>query len=705
MSTFTNAYDEKIRPLMDKIDQVRSLLSSNEDGIAFPNVVVVGDQSSGKSTLLEALSLVELPKGTGIVTRCPLVLRMRRAPKRMVYRLQEKKRTLLNEGKLGILHYIERETQKLAGTSKNVVHDLIELQIEDPNVRDLTVVDLPGIARIPIADQPKDIYKQTTELIRKFIRQEGSVVLCVFPANVDVVTVESFNIAREFDPEGIRTIGVITKSDLAPKEDALIQQLLMEKTDVLKLKLGFVAVRNRSGDETMTLEEARKREKDFFSQSSIATITGWDCLGIDALITRLADLYADRVRETFPKLKTDVENRLRDILEQLLKCPPNLETSAARLAKYYELADTYVENVIKIRFTSSSDCHGASLVNTLHTLFTRYKDIIHHQLNEFYTDTYRAKVSKAMATCFGEQLPNFLPHPVLKRLINEKLDQLWQTTEILISQSFQHVSGILVHKDTEACQDNILLLKLLPVFRDTAMKFLQEKKSTIYIQLKDMIRIEKQEPYTLNHYYMDTINEFKQFLIEKKAASAAPSGRKSSTKDDDNQSIFNSVSNDDQAVQHMVISVYAYWKLLTKRYMDYVALSLRSGCVFDVCPGVRQRLTQIPVEIPDFVDAQLMEDSLIRNKRKHLQQTKERLEKIEAILGGGMTVANHRANSCMASTPSTMTLEMLATSLSKSDTADEMNSTLPEKINTTTTIKNTKNITSEEDLVNDILMS
>ena len=114
---------------------------------------------------------------------------------------------------------------------------MIELQIEDPNVRDLTVVDLPGIARISIADQPKDIYKQTTDLIRRFISQQGSVILCVFPANVDVVTVESLNIAREFDPEGVRTIGVITKSDLAPKEDTLAQQLLMDRSDMLKLKL------------------------------------------------------------------------------------------------------------------------------------------------------------------------------------------------------------------------------------------------------------------------------------------------------------------------------------------------------------------------------------------------------------------------------------------------------------------------------------
>ena len=278
MDSFTNAYDEKVRPLMDKIDQVRAILSSNDDGVTFPNVVVVGDQSSGKSTLLEALSLVELPKGSGIVTRCPLVLRLRKSMKRQVYRLYDgNKKVLLDESQLNILKYIEEETKKLAGQNKNVVHDLIELLVEDPNVRDLTVVDLPGIARNPIADQPRDIHQQTTSLIRKFISQQGSVILCVFPANVDVATVESFTLARDVDSAGVRTIGVITKSDLAPNHDALVQQLLMEKSDVLQLNLGFVAVRNRSTDENLSLEDARRREKEFFQQHPASSAVGWYC--------------------------------------------------------------------------------------------------------------------------------------------------------------------------------------------------------------------------------------------------------------------------------------------------------------------------------------------------------------------------------------------------------------------------------------------
>ncbi|CAF1437348.1 unnamed protein product [Adineta ricciae] len=635
MDTFTNAYDEKIRPLMDKIDQARSLLSSGIDGVTFPTVVVVGDQSSGKSTLLESLSLVELPKGSGIVTRCPLVLRLRKSNQRRVYRLNnDNQKSLLDEAKLNILKYIEDETKILAGDHKNVVHDLIELLVEDPNVRDLTVVDLPGIARNPIANQPEDIHKQTTNLIRKFIKREGSVILCVFPANVDVATVESFTLAREFDPSGIRTIGVITKSDLATNNDTIIQQLLMEKPDVLKLKLGFIAVRNRSTDEKISLDESRQREKEFFREHFASSGVGSHCLGIDALIDRLADLYSDRINETFPKIRSEIQRKLKEVHDQLSKLPPNLETPSARLAKYYELADFYVENVLKIRLSSTNDGEQNSMINSLHIKFQKFQRIIDKYTRELFTAKYHTKVKNAMAACFGEQLPNFLPHPVLKNLICATLDQLWCATKSLIKDCFNEISKVLLDNDDRVCKNDILLTKLLPVFRKNVTSYLNKKKQAVHDQLEGLIRLEKQEPYTTNHYYMDKINEFKDVFTKSKGKNATGNQVTTSMSDEMDKLMFNSISNDDQAVREMLISIFSYWKVLTKRFIDYASLSLREGCVFDVCSGIRHRLRHVPIQQCDFIDSYLLEDAFIRNQRKQLQQTKERLEKVHAILDG-----------------------------------------------------------------------
>ncbi len=680
-NTYTNAFDGKIRPLMDKIDQVRSLLTSNDYGITFPNVVVVGDQSSGKSTLLEALSLVELPKGSGIVTRCPLVLRLRKSDRRQVYRLHGNKKIPLDETNMNLLKYIEEETTKLAGNHKNVVSDLIELQVEDPTVRDLTVVDLPGIARNPIADQPKDIHKQTTNLIQKFINQEGSVILCVFPANVDVATVESFALARAVDPDGARTIGVITKTDLATNEEMLIQQLLMDRANVFQLKLGFIAVRNRSTDEEISLEDARRREKDFFSQHPASSIVESNCLGIDALIDRLANLYAERVRETFPKIQADIAKQLKDVRDQLSKFPPELQSAQARLLKYHELVSWYVKNILQNVFASSNDGQRPSIVNELHHKFGQVEKLIQTQNSEFYSPKYRVRVRKAMSACFGEQLPNFLPHPVLKRFINEKLDHFWRLIEVLVDESFQLTCTRLFDNDKDACSGDILLLKLLPTFRRISTLYLGQKKQIVRDQFQEMIRLEKLEPYTLNHYYMNKINQFRDYEAERKSQNPKdktnPRKATGDNDDDEDASLFCSLSNEDHAAQDMVISIYAYWKLLIKRCIDNVALSLRAACVFDTCSGIQDRLRQLPTEQTNFVDQYLAEDESIRLRRQRLQKRKEQLETVDAILGDGLLVGHDDGTSADGLMPNrsstSMSLDLLVENLGRASLHDNVN--------------------------------
>jgi len=159
----------------------------------------------------------------------------------------------------------------------------------------------------------------------------------------------------------------------------------------------------------------------------------------------------------------------------------------------------------------------------------------------------------------------------------------------------------------------------------------------------------------------------------------------------DDALMFDSISNDEQAVQEMLISIFCYWKVLTKRFMDYAALSLRAGCDFDVCPGIRERLRHVPSEQCDFVDSYLAEDAYVRTKRKQLQQTKERLEKVDAILGGHSVTdtGNDTFNDTMTmENGSFMTLDALAKTLSSNnvDDATDLISTKPTSSLTTTSV-------------------
>ncbi|MBV97782.1 Interferon-induced GTP-binding protein Mx2, partial [Eschrichtius robustus] len=201
-----NQYEEKVRPCIDLIDSLRAL--GVEQDLALPAIAVIGDQSSGKSSVLEALSGVALPRGSGIVTRCPLVLKL----KKLVNEDEWKGKVSFRdkETEISDASQVEKEISEaqvaIAGEGTGISHELISLEVSSPHVPDLTLIDLPGITRIAVGNQPADIEYQIKSLIRKYILKQETINLVVVPANVDIATTEALRMAQEVDPQGDRTI-------------------------------------------------------------------------------------------------------------------------------------------------------------------------------------------------------------------------------------------------------------------------------------------------------------------------------------------------------------------------------------------------------------------------------------------------------------------------------------------------------------------
>ena len=175
------------------------------------------------------------------------------------------------------------------------------------------------------------------------------------------------------------------------------------------------------------------------------------------------------------------------------------------------------------------------------------------------------------------------------------------------------------------------------------------------------------------------MNTFKEYFRDIKIKSSSRKKKLSLPEfnDYEDQSMCRSTLQEEQEVQEMLLSIYSYWKVITKRFKDYVALSLRAGCDFDVCTGVRDRLRRVPLEQCDFVDSYLSEDVYIRTKRKQLQQTKERLEKVDTILGGHSSTGNRSdlfKNTMTTDGGSCSPLDALAKSLSSTDPNDTSSS-------------------------------
>nr|XP_040040633.1 dynamin-1-like [Gasterosteus aculeatus aculeatus] len=205
---------EDLIPLVNRLQ--RALSGARLRCRLAPLIAVVGGQSAGKSLRTgDFVGRDFLPRGSGVVTRRPLILQLLNADEEYgeFSHCDGKKFTDFDE----VRDEIEAETRRLTGSNKGISGVPISLRIHSPHVLNLTLVDLPGITKVPIGDQPADIENQIRDMIMQFICQENCLILAVTPANADLANSDALKLAQDVDPQGQRTIGVITKLDLMDK--------------------------------------------------------------------------------------------------------------------------------------------------------------------------------------------------------------------------------------------------------------------------------------------------------------------------------------------------------------------------------------------------------------------------------------------------------------------------------------------------------
>uniref|UniRef100_H2YZS3 dynamin GTPase n=1 Tax=Ciona savignyi TaxID=51511 RepID=H2YZS3_CIOSA len=259
----TNHGMESLIPLVNKLQDAFAHTGTTLN-IDLPQIAVVGGQSAGKSSVLENFVGKDfLPRGSGIVTRRPLVLQL------MTSKAGEWGEFLHCKGKkftdfAEIRQEIEEETDRMTGSNKGISAIPINLRVHSPHVLNLTLVDLPGMTKVPVGDQPADIEQQIRDMIMQFVVKDNCLILAVSPANADLANSDALKVAKEFDPQGVRTIGVITKLDLMD-EGTDAKQILENK--LLPLRRGYVGVVNRSQkdiDGNKDIKAALAAERRFF---------------------------------------------------------------------------------------------------------------------------------------------------------------------------------------------------------------------------------------------------------------------------------------------------------------------------------------------------------------------------------------------------------------------------------------------------------
>ncbi|XP_077231206.1 DYNAMIN-like 1C isoform X2 [Tasmannia lanceolata] len=237
---------------------------------ALPSVAVVGGQSSGKSSVLESVVGRDfLPRGSGIVTRRPLVLQLHKTeqgqPEYGEFLHAPRKR--FNDF-AAVRKEIQDETDRITGKSKHISNIPIHLSIYSPNVVNLTLIDLPGMTKVATEGQPDSIVEDIENMVQSYVEKPNCIILAISPANQDIATSDAIKLAREVDPSGERTFGVLTKLDLMDKGTNAVDVL---EGRSYRLQHPWVGVVNRSQadiNKNVDMIAARRREREYFQTSS-----------------------------------------------------------------------------------------------------------------------------------------------------------------------------------------------------------------------------------------------------------------------------------------------------------------------------------------------------------------------------------------------------------------------------------------------------
>ena len=309
---------ESLIPIINKLQDVFNTIGG--ELIELPQIAVVGCQSSGKSSVLESIVGRDfLPRGSGIVTRRPLVLQLVHVgPGEAEYGEFLHKRGQKFTSFPEMCKEIAAETERTTGTGRNVSPQPINLRIQSPSVPTLTMVDLPGLTKVAIEGQDPAIVEQIHTMVLQYITPHNTLILAVTPANQDLANSDSLKIAREVDPEGERTIGVITKIDLM---DAGTDASAILRNEIYPLKMGYIGVVNRSQkdiDMNKPMSESLKKEMEFFNNNPI--YKGFvDRCGTAVLSKTLNRILIEHIKKAIPGLRTRVTTLIQDKEQELEK--------------------------------------------------------------------------------------------------------------------------------------------------------------------------------------------------------------------------------------------------------------------------------------------------------------------------------------------------------------------------------------------------
>ncbi|XP_044012242.1 dynamin-1-like [Aphidius gifuensis] len=610
---------ENLITLVNRLQDVatRSGVAMDMD---LPQIAVVGGQSAGKSSVLENFVGRDfLPRGSGIVTRRPLVLQLvnngsRKEEYAEFLHCPNEKFTDFDE----VRREIEEETDRVIG-GKGISNIPINLRVFSPKVLNLTLVDLPGLTKVAIGNQPLDIEARIRNMILEFISKESCLILAVTPANTDLANSDALKLAKEVDPKGTRTIGVITKLDLMD-EGTNARDILENR--LLPLRRGYVGVVNRSQkaiNDNKEIVAAIDEEKQFFQCHGDYKHMA-EKLGTPYLQKILNQQLSSHIRETLPALRKKLLDQMKAFEKDMKREDMNLDESAVKTKTMILLMNQLEAVFINAIGCYESDNIGKSLNNgsKIHYLMHEHfpQEIEKIKLSD---DDLCQQIKLAILNIRGVRSGMFTPDMAFEAVAKEQIAHLKEPAMNCISQVVSELQELL--DDCTQLMDKYP--KLREMVDEKLMLHVRECEEKCQEQLSALLEYELSYINTKHIDFVGLKGVKSQLAYYQKGDKE----REDNMNDDDNQKVFDitnilieDIKNNgiiDREVEIFEILVNSYMTIVTKTVQDLVPKTVMCLIIKKIKNFIKlELLSQLLAEEDIFTLMELCKDE--KNKRDDL---------------------------------------------------------------------------------------
>ena len=594
-----NILFKKLRKLINLIDQLRDV--GVQEYIKLPRIASLGTQSSGKSSVLESIvGLDFLPRGDGVVTRRPLELRLCHIPDGQPWAIFEERKGEKFTDFNKVRETIEALTDEVCVGEKNIVDKPIVLNVYSPTCPDLTLVDLPGVTRVPVGKQPKNIEEITKKMAKRYCEDPLTIILCVIAANSDIATSDGLKMAKEIDVNGVRTLGVLTKLDIMDAGTDARKALMGEE---IPLKLGYVGVKNRSKQDLVNkipMAEAFRKEKEFFSTHPVYKKMSPGYTGTDVLIKKLTKVFFRVIREHLPNIIRAINDNIRKCEEELsLLGQPMPVDDAGKLSMLWNMLNEYCEiyrNVLEGRYDSKRLSflrdEGGYKVKAL------FKNLL-----DEYTGDYKAtanykdeNIDYALTIHEGDSIPGFPSVDAFYYLLKPQLEVIKEP----INETFANVFSYLEMLSSKILERTFSRFpRVIDDISEMVSKFLNEEKDKAKYMVDCIIDMEINYLFTNDYDYMTNYTTF------------IPKNQ------EQNQEANAHLTSRQIFIREIRNRIEAYFKLIVRNLRDSIPKSIGYNLVLSIQENMQMHLYDALYKNQEIVAA-LNEPEGIRRQREEL---------------------------------------------------------------------------------------